>query len=244
LSARKVMALANSHDINLVADPKTRRIVAYPKTNLTDQIRTAITENKEALLEYLLWDQEEAYALMRRAWAYVAEQKTEFDKRQAEKMARLHGKRSKAIELEADWTERLLDGSNLPEEITPEEFVADELYIGSGVRYRETLVRWEEIGGDAKTLRAAIESGTCGARFGKEGEDFGKTYLYPDKVKNVTNPKLPMDLGLYEEEISQAFTKEDMGAYRVAIKAWVVCWLEDIGLVKKAAGASRRRQAA
>ena len=62
----------------------------------------------------------------------------------------------------------------------PAAFLRSELRGVSGMRYREMLRRWKDLGGKAETLEGAISAGPY--RFKREPSDFNHPYVYPGPV--------------------------------------------------------------
>lgn len=65
----------------------------------------------------------------------------------------------------------------LPDKESPAVFLRSELRGVSGMRYREMLRRWKELGGKPETLEGAIYAGPY--RFKRELSDFNQPYVYP-----------------------------------------------------------------
>ncbi|MDP9486219.1 MAG: bifunctional DNA primase/polymerase, partial [Actinomycetota bacterium] len=65
----------------------------------------------------------------------------------------------------------------LPDKESPAVFLRSELRGVSGMRYREMLRRWKELGGKPETLEGAIYAGPY--RFKRERSDFNQPYVYP-----------------------------------------------------------------
>ncbi|MDP9478029.1 MAG: hypothetical protein M3R38_20505, partial [Actinomycetota bacterium] len=65
----------------------------------------------------------------------------------------------------------------LPDKESPAVFLRSELRGVSGMRYREMLRRWKELGGEPETLEGAIYAGPY--RFKRERSDFNQPYVYP-----------------------------------------------------------------
>ena len=69
--------------------------------------------------------------------------------------------------------ERRRDGAR----IFPAAFLRSEMRGVSGMRYREMLRRWKELGGEAATLDGAISAGPY--RLKRERLDYNQPYVYP-----------------------------------------------------------------
>ncbi len=63
-----------------------------------------------------------------------------------------------------------------PDKDSPAAFVAVELHGVAGMRYREMLRRWKELGGEPAVLEGAIREGPY--RFRRESLDFNQPYVY------------------------------------------------------------------
>jgi len=64
----------------------------------------------------------------------------------------------------------------VPDKDSPAAFVLSELRGVTGMRYREMLRRWKELGGDSAALEEAISKGPY--RFRREPLDFNQPYVY------------------------------------------------------------------
>jgi hypothetical protein len=71
----------------------------------------------------------------------------------------------------------------LPDKESPAAFLRCELRGVSGMRYREMLRRWKELGGEAQTLDGAISAGPY--RLKRERLDFNQPYVYPGVPRAV-----------------------------------------------------------
>lgn len=68
-----------------------------------------------------------------------------------------------------------------PDKGSPAAFLCSELRGVTGMRYREMLRRWKDLGGKPETLEGAISAGPY--RFTKEPSDFYQPYVYRSPVR-------------------------------------------------------------